>query len=180
MCRWWHLRTWGSGELGSVRLMIELHDLRGFFSNRNDYVILSVLGFFDGNKNVVRCLRHDICIFGLHLPLKYLSTLESFIEIIALDQTWRVQGRHVFCWLSTLTYLLSRVIFYLWTPLCKLLSEMKTNTLWWLSENSKCWHVLCPCLCRKSLISIFNFPYSLQGLYTFIQQNFFCEDDQCI
>lgn len=80
-------------------------------SNLNDYVILSVLGYFVGNKYVVRCLRHGISIFGLYSPLKYLSTLKSFIEIIALDQTWCVQGRHVFCWLSTEAgaYLLSRV-----------------------------------------------------------------------
>lgn len=106
----WHLRTWVSGELSSVRWMVELHDLRGLFQPKWLYDF-AVLGFSDGKKYVVRCLRHDISIFGLHPPLKYLSALKSFIEIIALDQTWCVQGRRVFCWLSTEAgaYLFSRV-----------------------------------------------------------------------
>lgn len=82
------------------------------FSNLSDYMILSVLGFLVViNMYVVRSHRHDTCIFGLHSPLRYLSTLKSFIEVIALDQTWCAQGRHVFRWLSTEAgaYLLSRV-----------------------------------------------------------------------
>lgn len=73
--------------------------------------ILSVLGFYNDSKYVVRCPRHDINVFCPHPPLEYLSALKSFIELSALGQTWCIQGTHVFCWLSAEAgaYHLSRV-----------------------------------------------------------------------
>lgn len=71
--------------------------------------------------NEVRCPRHDINVFCFD----YLSSLKSFIELIAPGETWYVQGRHMFCKRCLPPLKSSSSVSK--TPLCKLLSEKKTN-----------------------------------------------------